>query len=540
MATYNITEVRLLSVPLENDYKHTFHFNNLEAQTEYFLGRTKWFGSNFSYQRKDNYIAYPRHFDSLRGVNYVMYKNKAYGDKWFYAFITDMKYINDERTDIYIQTDVIQTWLFDYTIKPSFVEREHVDNDTVGLHTVPEQLETGDYVILAKNKNASLNYHSLIMAVTVDLNSEGFANASGEYYNGVYSGLKYYKVTGEEANKAIKALADAGKSDAIVAIFICPSLYIDSAYPEDNPNGYAEVKANLNVVRKDWNPSILGVEEEENYKVKALNGYVPKNKKLLTYPYTYLLMSNNSGGSAIYKYELFNNPDNADLCAFYIYASLTPGMSVYISPRYYNGVDINSLEGLTLGKYPTCAWNTDVYTNWLTQNAVNIPISIASAVVNAGVGAIGSIGTMGLTPLGVMGATGSVIGGVQSVLSTVGEIYQHSLIPPQAEGNINSGDVMFSSGCLTFTAYQMSIKKEYAMIIDEYFTMYGYKVNRVKVPSVGHRENFWYTKTIDVNIDGAIPNDDMQKIKDCYNRGITFWYNPSYIGNYNVSNEICG
>ena len=83
----------------------------------------------------------------------------------------------------------------------------------------------------------------------------------------------------------------------------------------------------------------------------------------------------------------------------------------------------------------------------------------------------------------------------------------------------------------------MTIKAEYAAIIDNYFSMFGYKVNRVKTPEKNHRENYWYTKTIDVNIDGNIPIKDLQKIKECYNRGITFWKNPGNFGSYAVSNN---
>jgi hypothetical protein len=68
--------------------------------------------------------------------------------------------------------------------------------------------------------------------------------------------------------------------------------------------------------------------------------------------------------------------------------------------------------------------------------------------------------------------------------------------------------------------------------------MFGYKVNRVKVPNKAHRSRFWYTKTIDVNIDGNIPNNDLQVIKNCYNNGITFWRNVAEIQNYSLSNDI--
>ena len=76
-----------------------------------------------------------------------MYRNSSYGNKWFYAYITDMKYINDNLTAISIKTDVYQTWCFDLTFKSSFVEREHVSNDTIGNHTVPEGLEHGEYKV---------------------------------------------------------------------------------------------------------------------------------------------------------------------------------------------------------------------------------------------------------------------------------------------------------------------------------------------------------------------------------------------------------
>jgi hypothetical protein len=84
----------------------------------------------------------------------------------------------------------------------------------------------------------------------------------------------------------------------------------------------------------------------------------------------------------------------------------------------------------------------------------------------------------------------------------------------------------------------MTIKAEYARAIDEFFDMYGYKCHRVKVPEKAHRAAYWYTKTIDANIEGDIPQEDLQAIKDCYNRGITFWKNASNFRDYSVANGI--
>lgn len=88
-----------------------------------------------------------------------------------------------------------------------------------------------------------------------------------------------------------------------------------------------------------------------------------------------------------------------------------------------------------------------------------------------------------------------------------------------------------------FSFYKMSIKQEYAKIIDNFFSMFGYKVNEVKIPNVTGRQNWNYVKTIDANILGDIPQEDMQKLKDIFNSGVTFWHNPNTFLDYSQSNN---
>ena len=84
----------------------------------------------------------------------------------------------------------------------------------------------------------------------------------------------------------------------------------------------------------------------------------------------------------------------------------------------------------------------------------------------------------------------------------------------------------------------MSIKAEYARIIDEYFSAYGYKTNRVKVPNVTGRTNWNFVKTIGCYIAGDIPQEDMAKIKEMFDAGVTFWHNPATFMDYSQSNSI--
>lgn len=124
MAITPQTEVRLLKLPITIDNKNQLTFSNLNAQTTYFKALPHLDIDNVQYQRKDNIIRYPAHIDSIIGYNYCMYQNENYTNKWFYAFIVGMRYINDGLTEIMIQTDAFQTWQFDLTFKESFVERE--------------------------------------------------------------------------------------------------------------------------------------------------------------------------------------------------------------------------------------------------------------------------------------------------------------------------------------------------------------------------------------------------------------------------------
>ena len=84
----------------------------------------------------------------------------------------------------------------------------------------------------------------------------------------------------------------------------------------------------------------------------------------------------------------------------------------------------------------------------------------------------------------------------------------------------------------------MSIKAENARVIDEYFSTFGYKVARVKVPNVTGRTNWNYVKTIDANIHAYIPQKDCVEIKNMFNAGVTFWHNPSTFLDYSQSNNI--
>lgn len=541
-----ITEIRLLRTPLENDYQHTHAFANEREQYEYFNARKIDIGTftDCTYQRKDGTIRIPVEYDRIYMCNYVMYKNAQYSNKWYYAFVTDVSYINSGMTEFKIETDVIQTWMFDYDVKASFIEREHCNDDTYGLHTINESLETGEYICTYAKKagittsgtfSASTDL-TIVVGVTYKVEDE--RNVSGNVYNGIYSGLKYYFFDNttlgiSQLNGFLNDYAEHAKADSITNMFLVPSSMINK---EGKNNG--AIGASYDPYRWDvGDTQLVGMPND-------IDGYTPRNKKLLTFPYRYLNVCNNRGKNAIYHFEKFwtGKPNHIITTPkFYIYGSITPGCSIRLVPRNYNGGNTSDFgasneDGLNLGKFPVCNWNTDVYINWLAQNEASFGLNIVKGVVNFLGGA-----DLVHNPISLNASvTGGqmMIQGAMGIADTIMERYQHSLNPPQSEGNTDSGDVTTSLGLNDFTFYYMTIKREYAQIIDGFFDMYGYKTSIIKVPNKFHRERWWYTKTINVNVDGNIPQADLQKIKNIYNNGITFWRSHVIIGDYSLSNNI--
>ena len=130
------------------------------------------------------------------------------------------------------------------------------------------------------------------------------------------------------------------------------------------------------------------------------------------------------------------------------------------------------------GKFPTCSWSEDAYTNWLTMNGVNIGGLTLNAEQKGyvGGGLMAGLGALQLLSGNIIGGA-TMAQGFGQIASTMQESYRHSLVPDTFKGNINAGDYLNASGRNGFYFYKMSITEEYARSIDNFFSIYGYKVN---------------------------------------------------------------
>ena len=335
------TNIRLLKCPLELDNKNQITFSNTTAQYNYFNSLPYIEVDGSMYQRKDSSIYYPALYDDLVGYTYVMYQNTNYSNKWFYAYITDVTYKSDGMSELKIKTDVFQTYQFNVVWKQSFVEREHVSvaNDTYHSNTIEENLQLGEIICNKKNSLFHENIDSIAtntdLAIIVGVTETATASQieGGVQQNGIYSGLRYFAFKNDSGdlqfgipalNDWIENYGQNAKADAIQCLFMYPARFVSGALQRQD-----HLIAGTNLVDRLYiNGEGTTLNKNIDLQQMNLDGYVPKNKKTLCYPYNYLLVSNNNGSNVIYRLEEFyttaNNQKTVINPQFEINNCLTP------------------------------------------------------------------------------------------------------------------------------------------------------------------------------------------------------------------------
>lgn len=508
------TNIKLLKdAPLDTTYDHTLWFDSAGAQYSYFSGLTKYNMNNYSYQRVQRGVARVGiKADSLYDCNYMMFQNSAYGNKWFYAFITSVEYVNDVTSNISFEIDVMQTWLFDCSPDYCFVEREHSESDQIGANIIPENLDTGEYVYNGYGKLTKLLDPMCIICMVCDTAED----PDGTLYDGIYGGctLFAYNVDKKGVSALTKKLQSYNqKPDAIVGLYMCPVIATGQAIPNDG----LQLLFSKGAFGFDISVPALTVSD-------TLDGYKPKNNKLYTYPYNYLSVENGKS-TASFRYEFFTNLT----VALHVDVPVTMPIQVALRPNGYKGSHVGTTlngESLILDGYPMCSWSTDSFKAWLAQNALPLA-STATAGASA----------LGLSALGVSFPPLGVLAGVGTVMNLLSQGYKASIVADVARGNIHSGNVDVASGKKTFWGGRISVSYQYARMIDDFFTKFGYATKRVKIPNRNSRPHWNYVKTVSATMTGSVPSNDMKKICSIYDNGVTFWKNGYEVGRYDLDNS---
>ena len=591
MATVPIsgTSIRLMSgVPFYNDYKDTRWFDNRTQQDSYFNSRTTVhnMGGQNSFQRIEgrHFVKVNKSIDDLWGTNYLTFLNR---NKRFYAFVTTMEYINDGLTHVYFEIDVLQTWLFEMNFKPSYVVREHRklwNNDgTPVINTIDEGLNYGlEYDVVESIQITPHPFKWLVIASKQPI-------ATGDEYKastvGIPQPLTYYVVpffdddttpnlvleknnlgyTILEPSKVLKALYEIETAvNNIVSIYVTDFIGVNVWYDSDSKtitipdtNQFVFDVVNLKSdigsimeVQKITTFSALSKEVSTNkYKLNNVDVSNVKESKLLMYPYTVLVLDDFKGNRQEFKLEYIESKQ------LLLRWKGSVGISNFntIAPSNYNKEQNSNLSLQTSNEdalisdqpndVPILADMLSAYLqgekNSIKNRQSQLQFNSMANLIGQGASTIASTATgnylgtfAGLTNM-VQGA-GNTVYELQGINAKMKDINN---IPPQLQKQGSNTNYNYGNRYNGVFAMIKQIKPEYKKILEDFFHMFGYKTNELKIPNFHTRQHFNYIETKSCTITGNFNNNDLQKLKNVFNNGITLWHTND-IGNYNLSNGV--
>lgn len=522
------TKLRLYSgVPWSDEYEHVRLYSSKSELLEHLeLFRKNINGVDLSHLapiRVGNYdIRVPFTEMKALNLNYLAFQNTGISNEWVFCFIDSIEWLSEKTTRINFSLDVFQNNFYDAIIKPCFVEYHHIprSEDSIGVNLTPVNLETGE-TIVSRHKKLDLTPTDCCVFVTRGTTEQSWFE--GRVENGVYcwGSIGHYDVTTEDGLKGINTLLEdynnQGAQDAVIGLFMSPKL------------------CTLALGGKEIKPKITSMQISDN----VFEGYKPKNKKLYSYPWLYCLADNNQGNTHIYRYEYSYNRDKS--LEFDSYGTIATLPQVLTAPKNYKTREdlTHGLmdEALINSSFPMCSFSSDTYRAWLAQNKSSIALSQVHTAVDATIG-------FGTSIAGLAG--GSLQGGLSGASKTTSAFWDAlGMLSNQTDRARNAGVAhgkALSENVLTgikecgIDFYEMSCKRQFAEMADSFFEQFGYPINKITKPNLHTRNNWNYVKTSHCGFTGSIDLDQLKKLRNIFDNGVTLWHTDD-IGNYGLSNN---
>lgn len=381
--------------------------------------------------------------------------------------------------------------------------------------------------------------------------------------SGLLTTTEYRVYSAGELGAELTKIGLVGMKDRVIGVYAVPSDLFsvsDGKISNDDPNFVT-----LSIAR----PS-------------ALDGYSNiKNKKLLTYPYVYASVS--SGGSEHqYVFEKSTNANNT--LTFNIYGIIGTGPKIFIMPTNYDHMDYN-FNCAFEEAYPQLPIAIAPFIELLGNNGIVtklLPLALTYAAMKVPAQQPMPVPNDSASPLlSGVGAKDRIAGGLSNIqkaqydiayqaerkrvlaenmknAATLDKLHVASHTVPQITGTVNLSNINYTGGDVDTTfaitlgssgnAYRIKgahgfvhcVRAREAENIDNFFTMYGYTCDKVKVPNIHARPKFTYVKTQGCRIkpkNNGVPAGYMDAICSIYDSGITFWDSTATVGDYTVDNS---
>lgn len=379
------TTVTLANVPWNNDYRDVVRFDN-QGALDTFLDNnagpiTMTTGVTYAAVGRPIRLQIP--FEHANTFNYVRAYNPAQpitgGDtgRAYYYFITQVNYIAPDTTELVLQLDVFQSFIYGTTFGNIYLERGHAGiankdmftNYGRDFLTVPEGFDLGNEYVINKRYSHTvgsarfdtpgipgLKDYSILVASSVSLQSEPgtvdspkLVSAKGSAMENLPNGCELYEFNEITVFQAfMEYMADKPwVTQGIISVQAVPRLgRYDAQYisqPLTGPLGAS------GTVPSQIGPGPLKSKKTavvENWRNEIDLGRYWYLSKFVTYPYTVIEMTSNTGTPLVLKPECWQD-DHMDIVEVPHFAPPQARLGFY--PYRYNADQATTVDEDTYG-----------------------------------------------------------------------------------------------------------------------------------------------------------------------------------------------
>lgn len=525
----NSTIKLFTGLPISNTYQDCLYFRNREECDSYFNRvATNFVFDNNSYVRYNgNKIKLNICADDIYHCNYLCFRNTAFGNKWFYGFITDCEYVNNNCCIITYEIDAITTYLWDCTIGVSHIARQHSVTDGIGDNIVDEPFNFNGYKVNQTYQKLMLQ-NDMFLVLLMDADT-----SYGRWIDNNFIRGHLYYCTYTQARLLITE-----HQEEIACVAPIYSGFVN-ATPSSLPREPIDLSTETSLVDYHINQNIVAQQPQVG---DALDGYIPKNNKLYTAPYNMLRNATTQGDVIDYRYEFFIDGTVAPV--FTISCNFLPPLQYACRPNNYTNTNeaFNNYDKTTyINNIPSGQFSIDQYKYWQTAYGESNQLKMGTGAITGMATAMTAAAKFG----SAFGPTGMAISvAAAGVAGTIAGMYPSSLeridaknAPDNWSLSNTSSTALFANKDCGFALQNVCLNASELAIIDDYFTRYGYAQNRLAIPNLRARDKWTYIKC-DLTITNTnMPTNAFNIIKKVFDSGTTFWSSPAYVGHYELSNS---
>ena len=295
-------------------------------------------------------------YDYVRIVNRDTDSNKR---KTWFCFITGRAYISNNCTMFTLAVDYVQTFYWsksdDGGVAPFWQTEGFISKATKPL--LPPRGTASEYPVpevSCYHIDFNATGYSVVIYSSIDIRNLSTLSYTTAIIDGQYTAAPPYIMAANvnAISEIINEVNTKGYTDAIAGIYLIPNDYIDLTKISTTP-----ILAT--------NAAIFPTINKTIHKPVNCDGYIPVNKELLGYDYSYFTINNGQGEISTWHFEDFDG--NPSFTARVSLASGSPVLILY--PNNYINADGNDFRQLSvkITQAPACSFLNDSYKIWLAQ-----------------------------------------------------------------------------------------------------------------------------------------------------------------------------